>query len=1325
MAGVVPPAAANEEIVDGALLFADISGFTPLAERLARHGPVGAEQLSRFLNEVFGRLAVVIDKHGGEIVTFAGDAVVALWASGTDGLGPVTRAAARCGLAVQAALDGHPAPEGRSLSLRVGIGAGGVRLPQVGGRDGRWLFLALGPALDQVREVMHRADRGEVVLSGEAWAHDSFVGERREDGLFRLLGVDEESPLRPAPPRAVPVYDAALRALAPTPVLARLGVAGTTWSAELRQVSILFLNLIGSASSPSLRVIDALGRALQASAARYESTLKELSADDKGIVGILVLGLAPLAHEDDRRRAVLAALDLHARLAEQGIACGIGVASGRVFCGSIETATRSDYAVVGDPMNLAARLMQAATATGDVLCDEATHQPTRSQVLYEALSPIRVKGRSGPVPVWRPLGPASTAPPPSPMVGRRAEQSALDDRLRDLQRGNGALVVIEGEAGIGKSRLADELVRRAEADGVLTATGAGDAIERAVPYRAWRSVFATLCGAGRLGDPASARQWVAEHLPDERDRQLLPLLEAVLPLGAAENAITSQMSGGARAEMTADIVLRLFRAVILGEGQPLLILLDDGQWLDSASWALAERVAADRRVLLVVCKRPWEEEPPTEASFLDAEDVHRLTLGGLAPAEIGALVAERLGVEELPDDVGGIIVERAEGNPFFSEELAYSLRDAGLIVVSDGVCQVARGAGDLRAHDLPDTLEAVVMSRVDRLPPGVQLTLKVASVAGPSFSLRLLEEVHPVAGGHEDVPRHLSALASLDLLTLETPGPEPVYAFRHTTIREVVYNLMLFAQRRALHAAVAEWYERRGEDVAGRFALLAHHWAGAEVADKAALNLGLAGDDALHDGAYREAVRFLEDALTTDPEADTVRRAGWERRIGEAELGRGRPLEAREHLRRAVALAGWPEPRSPVGLVLRLASQLAVQALSRFGLRRVLFRTRASAEQNAEAAAGFVRLVETYWFSDNTLALAYAAVAGLNVAERAGPSPDLARAYAIVCLASSSVPLHRLARGYASLAMETAEAVGQLAPIAYCSLISSIYRIGVGEWHQAMAGLRRAREIFEQLGDRRFSGHARALMGMAAAHLGDFSRGAEEFAQVAANGEQHGSVQHQVWGLTGQAFAAVRTGRPEEAIGLLERARALATDATVPAEEVRTAGLLAVARLHNGEPDLALESAINGWQAMQSRRSVAAVNLLQSQWALADAVLALWEEKGDPAARELAGQVCKELHRFARLFPIGRPRALVDEGLVLWLEGRADTAREAWNKGLREAERLEMPYEIARAHYEIGRHLVADERARRAHLEQAAEVFGQIGAHDDLARARGALASAG
>ncbi|HEX2326761.1 MAG TPA: AAA family ATPase, partial [Chloroflexota bacterium] len=404
-----------------------------------------------------------------------------------------------------------------------------------------------------------------------------------------------------------------------------------------------------------------------------------------------------------------------------------------------------------------------------------------------------------------------------PVVGRATERAALTERLRALEAGTGGVVVLEGEPGIGKSRLVAGLLEEARASTVRSLAGAGDAIERATPYLAWRPVFARLLGLDGAAGPEVLRSRALDRLraelrPESGLLRLAPLLNIVVPLDLPDNELTAQMTGQVRADNTHELLLGLLQRA--AAGVPLLLVLEDAHWLDSASWALALLVSREvRPALLVLAARPLAAlgpggAPPAEYRHLLATPgAQRLVLDALPPRDSRALICQRLGVARVAERVTSFVQARAGGNPFFVEELVSALRDNGHVVVADGVCTAAPGA-DLAAVALPDTVQGVVTSRIDQLPPALQLTLKVASVIGREFPHRILHDVFPLPEAREHLADHLATLQRLDLTPLATPGSGVAYTFKHAITQQVAYDLLLFAQRQALHRAVAEWYER-------------------------------------------------------------------------------------------------------------------------------------------------------------------------------------------------------------------------------------------------------------------------------------------------------------------------------------------------------------------------------------------------------------------------------------------------------------------------------------------------------------------------------------
>jgi len=882
------------------VLFADISGFTALTELLARQGPAGVEKVAAGLGGYFERLTAIIEAHGGDVVKFAGDALTAIWLSppGRRDMRVAALPAIACAMAIQQGLYGYRISDGVDLSLRVGIGASHVAAVHVGGLEGRWALVLTGLALADGLRAEALAAPGEVVIAPRLWPQieGHARGRPLADGFVCVEDLGAEISCTPLlRPVLGAEAEVALCGYVPTAVASRLAAGQRSWLAELRRVAVLFINLPRLSYATPLPDAQAVMLAVQQTVQGLEGSINHVSVDNHGATLMAAFGLPPLSHEDDAVRAVDAAQQLQEALARLGWAARMGVATGKAFCGSVGGATRCEYTVLGDVVNLAARLMQAADERRPILCDVATFTAARAQFLFEVFPPIVVKGKAQPIVIHGPAsarlpvrsgGRAPTGGPGSgrpALVGRMRERVVLVGKLHDLLRGRSATVVVEGEVGLGKSRLADDLLDQAAAMGVPRLVGARDASEAAAAYHAWTPVFRPIFG---LDEPG------AEHDPWGRVQQVLkqlapawlaraPLLAPALALDAADTERTAGIAGKLRAEMTRELLVAVLRAA-LGEG-PALLLIEDAHRVDSASWALLARVREQIGPLLcVLATGPLEsdtEPAPSELRQLLADpSTHHLQLGPLSQVETEALVCRRLGVARVPAEVVDFLYGKAEGHPLFTEELASALRDAGLISIIGGECYLSPETGDLESAQFPDSLEAVITGRIDRLAPQLQLVLKVASVLGRVFPLTLLRAIHPIEHDRANLPEHLAALERRGLLALRGGSvADPSYGFKHALTQDVAYNLLPFSQRQQLHQAVAEYYERVFRDrVELYFPLLAHHWyrvvapkalvseeqrPGAELVGRALTYLQRAGDQVLRNGVGQEALEHYTHAL--------------------------------------------------------------------------------------------------------------------------------------------------------------------------------------------------------------------------------------------------------------------------------------------------------------------------------------------------------------------------------------------------------------------------------------------------------------------------------
>ncbi|MEK7862038.1 MAG: adenylate/guanylate cyclase domain-containing protein, partial [Chloroflexota bacterium] len=525
-------------------------------------GLAGLEQHTWVLNRYFADLLEEVYDHGGDVLYIAGDAFLCYWpAASRDALGETVLRAAQAGLAIQARLHERDAGRGHRFATRIGLSAGELSIAFVGGVGGRWELVADGRALHEAAEAERASAPGEVVLSPAAWALVArrCDGHRRGDAGTVLAAIREGLPalVRPAQQEAS-ADEQLLRAFVPPSVLDRLDSEAASL-AELRAVTVLMADLpgLGDATPANLERTHAHVRAFQQVVERFEGIVR-VDVDDKGVMLLAVFGLPPRAHENDAVRAIHAARALREALEALGVRCGIGVATGRAFCGAFGSDLRREYMLRGDVINLAARLMQAAGAA--VVCDQATVQSARGRIDFEAMAPLVLKGRSQPVPAYRPLGRSERVTrAASPIIGRLRERSVLEAQVVALREGaSGGLAIVEAEAGVGKSRLMADLSARAEAVGVRVLTATADAIESNTAYYAWRQVFGALFGLDSSVRGADARARVVEKMASLSGvAQLLPLLNAVLAVQIPDNELTQEMVGEVREENTRHLLAKV------------------------------------------------------------------------------------------------------------------------------------------------------------------------------------------------------------------------------------------------------------------------------------------------------------------------------------------------------------------------------------------------------------------------------------------------------------------------------------------------------------------------------------------------------------------------------------------------------------------------------------------------------------------------------------------------------------------------------------------------------------------------------------------------
>jgi len=1194
----------------------------------------------------------------------------------------------------------------------------------------------------------HLAHPGEILIDDAtlvALGDGALVSEQRLDphsgACFTLLHTLSPFP-EPHPWEPVTLSADALRPWVPHAIWERETADLGAFLTELRQVVALFLHFGGidfDTDDDAGTRLDVLIRRVQVVLAELGGTLLQLTVGDKGAYLYAAFG-APMAHEDDARRAARAALNLHAIAADLGLPpFQIGLSQGVVRTGAYGGPTRQTYGALGDEVNVAARLMQHA-APGTTLATERVRSLTSDSVLWESLSPLLLKGKVATIPVSRlqarhrdTTALQRLANGGRTLIGRRVEIAQLEAALEaHVAKQAGRTIVLEGEAGIGKSQLALATLAAAHRSSIRALVGAGDAIEQHTPAFAWRAIVSQLVGLDGLPDDLAVRraQLLAHLRTAGEPETLVPLLNPILALGFDETDDTISLTGGARVENMRALLLRLLHRA--AASAPLLLLLEDIHWLDPTSWDMLAGVAQELPVLLVLTTRPPGNQPHVAARQLrELKAALRIRLGPLTASELDTLLCERLGCDAIAPDVAMQIFERTAGNPYFSVELAATLQERGVVQFQAGVCDFTPG-GKAAAAVFPDSIQGVIGYRIDQLAPAPQLTIKVASVFGRVFATRALCSVHPAGVKAQQLEIHLADVARLNLAVLETIEPEPTYMFCHIIAQEVAYSLLPTAMQRALHGAVARWFEvTHAKDTSLYAHLLAYHWQRAGYTVRAVGYLEQAGAQALRNGSYREAKELLEQAealdgaMNSDPRAigaeghparlhRLVRRG---RMLGEACFGLGEPTVARPYLRQALERAGQSLPASSAGQLFGSAVQLARQA-TRWPL------------SDREPLAGGTRdplldeLVALYeiharicFINNEAIPSLYLALTSLDLAEQNGQAMVRARAYAGANALFTALRLPRVAAHY----RDRADALAMLPELeairGYLGMVQGMTEVGQARWGQGIAHLTEGITTSERRRDWRTWGDSVVMLGLAYYYLGQFARAEELFCQLEALGAQRGTLEATAYGRNGQGMVMLRQGRMEAAALQLEQAATLyAQTNDLQMGKFMNQGLRAALFARQGRWHEAEHLANEVAQAtglLPQLLHIGIDGLLG--WAEV-ALQLLAQEPTSRARRHSAWSACVALRRYGQIFPIGRPAAWRFTGYLLLQQGRGAAALGAWRQSLETARHLAMPYDEGLAHAELGLHLPPTEPLRQEHLVRAITLLSHIDAQADLER---------
>jgi class 3 adenylate cyclase/tetratricopeptide (TPR) repeat protein len=757
--------------------------------------------------------------------------------------------------------------------------------------------------------------------------------EVRDDAGRGLVWTGKAVATPSVPSPTVSPQEREPRAYTPSHLAEKILHSRAALEGERKQVTVLFADLKGSMElladrdpEEARQLLDPVLTLMMDAVHRYEGTVNQVMGD-----GIMALFGAPIAHEDHAVRACYAALAMQASVQQYAaevqrttvvpIQMRVGLNSGEVVVRSIDSDLHMDYTAVGQTTHLAARMEQMAMP-GSILITTDVLRLAEGYVQVKALGAVPVKGLHAPLEVYEVVATgvvrsrlqAAAVRGLAPFVGRDREFTQLHQALEWAGSGHGQLVALVGEPGVGKSRLVEECLHAARTQGWLVLEGRAMSYGQATPYLPVIDLLKDYCGIDASDDPPRRREKVLGSVVglDEALPPLLALLD--VPVDEAD---WRRLDPPQRRQRTLDALKRLL--LLASQRQPLLVIVEDLHWIDAETQAFLDSLVESlpaARLLLLVNYRPEYQHGWGGKTYYT-----QVRLDPLPPERADELLQALLGDDTQLHPLKRLLIERTAGNPFFLEESVRALGETHVLVGERGAYRLAQALPPIQ---VPATVQAVLAARIDRLPPEEKRLLQTAAVIGTEVPFPLLQVIAELP--EEALHRGLAHLQAAEFLYETRLFPDHEYTFKHALTHEVAYGSLLQDRRRTLHGQIVATIERLYPDrLAEQLERLAHHAVRGEVWDKALAYCRQAGEKAMTRSAYREAVGYVEQALsalTHLPETRDTREQAIDLRLAlrSALLPLGELRRILACLREAEALAEALDDPGRLGQVSRFLS---------------------------------------------------------------------------------------------------------------------------------------------------------------------------------------------------------------------------------------------------------------------------------------------------------------------------------------------------------------------------------------------------------------------
>ena len=1141
--------------------------------------------------------------------------------------------------------------------------------------------------------------------------------------------------------QGLPVEPAA-RSYTPPHLAQKILTSRSALEGERKQVTVLFCDMANSTELVRRLGADAMHELLNrffelalAEVHQLDGTINQFLGD-----GFMALFGAPVAHEDHVRRALLAALGIRERLREASAVDGaalsavqlrMGVNMGMVVVGKIGDNLRMDYTAVGDTTHIAARLQQSARP-GQVAVSQAVYEAGSPHFEFAPQGLHTLKGVREPTAVFELVRARREAPASrvqrlgigSELVGRDLELSVVNEAIDRLDLGLGGILILTGEPGAGKSRLVTELRRRRPGGRVRWLEGRAVSFGRTLSYWPFIEILKTCFDIGE--DDPEDQTWRklglgVQALFGERTPEMLPYLATVLALRLPpeHDERVRYLDGQALRRQVFLCMRQLFEQLALR--QPLVLLLEDWHWADQSSVELAEHLLAlaDSTPLMVfLATRPDPDGPTTRvrqfALASPGRFLREVLLSPLTAQQSAALVSNLVGAADLPAALREQILRKTEGNPFFIEEVIRSLVTDGVLVRSskDDGWQLVKRVDQVQ---LPDTVQGLILARIDRLDEDVKQALKLAAVIGRSFFNRVLEVISTTRRG---LDASVAELQQAELIRERQRLPEIEYIFKHALVHEAAYGSILADNRRVIHRRVAQAIEMLFEGRLEEFtSLLAHHYTRAEDWDKAQEYLFKAGDQAGRMAADTEALEHFRQAeaaylLAYGDRLSPLQRASLARKVGSALYGTGHYPQALEQFRRALFQLGTNYPATRGGVRVAIVKHLGAHLLRR--LRRRLGWP-APRDMDLATAQEISTICHSMAWMDYFLdkeRMLLDCILELRAGELSHYAVAEARGLSSLGFGFMTYDIRKLARRYHQRAGAIAQQTSNPSAMAFAIFSLGFLDFYDASWDAADTHLARGATIYREAGDLHRWGGAMLMRGMVLSFRGDLPQLASMGAELIRAGLDAADPQLTSWGFQVRGYHGLAAGPLDEAVAQLREGAALAGRIQAWDNYLYQQSLLGKCLVIQGRLDesmAALREAVRVMHAEHLGRPFDQVEVLTG---MATCSLAMAERAQGPAREQAlreARRDCARALRAARTQQGWLPQALRLQGTWCWLSGRRASAESLWRESLALAEQFGFAIERGLTLLEHGRRTADSQR-----MEQAVQAFRRSGADTHL-----------